>query len=203
MDCGDVREALSSLLDGEPTPEPTTELAEHVRACRACRQFLGRARELDALTRSTEDFPDVTGAVLDTARTGSGPRPFAIWASSLRLGLVGVGIAQLALAVPGLLFGSDEGAPLHVAHEVGAWDLALAVGFVYAAWRPLRALGLLPFAAALSAGLLLTAVIDVAHGRAVALTETTHLLELLGTALLYLLVAPRVGPGTKVGLRVV
>ena len=83
--------------------------------------------------------------------------------------------------MPGLIYGTDEGAPIHVAHEVGAWDLALAVGFVFAAWRPLRAVGLLPFAAALSAGLILTAILDVAHGRAVALTETTHLLELVGT----------------------
>jgi len=71
------------------------------------------------------------------------------------------------------------------------WDLALAIGFVFAAWRPLRAVGMLPFAAALSGGLVLTAVIDVVSGRAVMLTETTHLLELVGTALLYLLMAPR------------
>src|SRR6185312_15460324 len=116
------------------------------------------------------------------------------WTSSLRLGLVAVAIAQLGLALPGLIYGTDEGAPIHVAHEVGAWDLALAIGFVFAAWRPLRAVGLLPFAAALSAGLILTAVLDIAHGRAVALTETTHLLELVGTMLLYLLMAPRKRP---------
>jgi ABC-type nickel/cobalt efflux system permease component RcnA len=50
---------------------------------------------------------------------------------------------------------------------------------------------MLPFAAALSAALFLTAVVDIVHGRAIALTETAHLLELVGTALLYLLMAPR------------
>jgi len=107
----------------------------------------------------------------------------------LRLGLVAVAVAQLGLAVPTLLFGSDEGAPIHIAHEVGAWDLALAIAFVFAAWRPLRAVGLLPFAAALSGGLIITAIIDVLNGRAIALTETTHLLELVGTGLLWMLVA--------------
>jgi len=137
--------------------------------------------------------------VLETARTERHrPDP---WTSTLRLGLVAVAIAQLALAVPGLVYGSDDGAPVHVAHEVGAWDLALAIAFVFAAWRPLRAIGLLPFAAALSGGLILTAIIDVAHGRAVALTETAHLLELVGTALLYLLMAPRTRP--RPALRVV
>ena len=120
----------------------------------------------------------------------------------LRLGLVAVAIAQLALAVPSLIYGTDEGAPIHIAHEVGAWDLALAIGFLFAAWRPLRAVGLLPFVAALSAGLLLTAVIDVVHGRAVALTETTHLLELFGTLLLWMLASPR-RPVVRPELRVV
>jgi predicted anti-sigma-YlaC factor YlaD len=131
----------------------------------------------------------MAAAVLEAARNERHPPDRRT--SALRLGLVAVAIMQLGLAVPALIFGTDEGAPIHVAHEVGAWDLALAIGFVFAAWRPLRAIGLLPFAAALSAGLILTAIIDVAHGRAVALTETTHLLELVGTTLLYLLVAPR------------
>jgi predicted anti-sigma-YlaC factor YlaD len=88
------------------------------------------------------------------------------------------------------LFGSDEGAPVHIAHEMGSWDVALAVALLFAAWRPLRAVGLLPFVAVLAAGLLGTAVIDLFNGRAVALTETTHLLELVGALLLWLLTRP-------------
>lgn len=155
-----------------------------------CRRFLDSARALNALANATRtDGPDLTDEVLERARAERHrPDP---WTTTLRVGLVAVAVAQLALAIPGLFYGTDEGAPIHIAHEVGAWDLALAVAFVFAAWRPLRAVGLLPFAATLSAGLILTAVIDVAHGRAVALTETTHLLELVGTMLLYLLMAPR------------
>jgi predicted anti-sigma-YlaC factor YlaD len=189
MECSKAREALSAVLDGEPTPT-SAALAAHVRTCTACRRFVDGARALDALTHSTlGDAPDLTAQVLQKARAERHrPDPLT---SALRLGLAAAAIAQLALAVPALIYGTDEGAPIHVAHEVGAWDLALALAFVFAAWRPLRAVGLLPFAAALSGGLILTAIIDVAHGRAVALTETTHLLELVGTALLYLLVAPR------------
>jgi predicted anti-sigma-YlaC factor YlaD len=164
---------------------------------------LDGARALDALTHADPmDAPDLTARVLETARAERHrPDPLT---STLRLGLVVVGIAQLALAVPGLVYGTDEGAPIHIAHEVGSWDLALAIAFVFAAWRPLRVVGLLPFAAVLSGGLILTAIIDVAHGRAVALTETTHLLELVGTALLYLLMAPRRRWGrSRPGLRVV
>ncbi len=190
MECSSAREAISALLDGESATAPGTALSTHLRRCAECRRFLDDARALGSLTDSAApDPPDVADEILRRARAER--HPADPWTSTLRLGLVVVALAQFALAVPGLFFGTDEGAPIHIAHEVGAWDLALAVAFVFAAWRPLRAVGLLPFAAALSAGLILTAAVDIVHGRAVALTETTHLLELLGTALLYLLMTPR------------
>jgi predicted anti-sigma-YlaC factor YlaD len=192
MECSKAREALSAAVDGEPA-DPPAAVGAHLRSCSACREFFDRSRAFQLLARAAvrdaPAIPDLTSFVLDTARRER-HRPDR-WTSGLRLGLLAVAVIQLGLAVPGLIFGTDEGAPIHIAHEVGAWDLALAIGFVFAAWRPLRAIGLLPFAAALSGGLILTACIDVMHGRAVALTETTHLLELVGTALLYLLVAPR------------
>ena len=116
-------------------------------------------------------------------------RPFL--SSPVRVALVVIAVAQLALAVPTLLFGTDEGAPVHIAHEVGAWDFALAVGFLFAVWRPLRAVGLLPFVAALSAGLVLTVAIDIANGKTPAVLELTHMLELVGTVLLWMLASPR------------
>ena len=166
MDCTQAREALSAFLDGEATEVPRTDLDTHLGRCAACRHFLDEAGTIDALAHAVGNgsgrITDVTARVLAAARAERHrPDP---WSSSLRLGLVGVAVAQLVLAVPGLVYGTDEGAPIHVAHEVGAWDLALAIGFLFAAWRPLRAIGLLPFA---------------------------HLLELVGTALLYLLMAPR------------
>ncbi len=192
MECSKAREVLSAAVDGE-SADINDAVGAHVRSCAACREFVEHSRELQVLAhaaaREGPAVPDLTSFVLESARRER-HRPDR-WTTGLRLGLVGVAIIQLGLAVPGLIFGTDEGAPIHIAHEVGAWDLALAIGFVFAAWRPLRAIGLLPFAAALSAGLILTAVIDVIHGRAVALTETTHLLELVGAVLLYLLVAPR------------
>jgi predicted anti-sigma-YlaC factor YlaD len=201
MECAKAREVLSAALDGESIEVADTEVAAHLRRCSACRAFVDHGRALGDLTRaergSLPAAADLTSFVLEQARRE--PHRPDRWTTMLRLGLVGVAMIQLGLAVPGLIFGTDEGAPIHIAHEVGAWDLALAIGFVFAAWRPLRAIGLLPFAAALSGGLVLTAVIDVVHGRAAALTETTHILELVGTVLLYLLVAPR--PWSRPALR--
>jgi len=172
MDCNSIREAASAMLDGEIADVDGGTIERHLETCGACRAYVANARDLRAALRA--GLPATSSLAV-----------------ALRIGLVAVAAAQFALAVPTLLFGSDEGAPVHIAHEIGAWDLALAVAFVFAAWRPLRAVGLLPFVAALAAGLLITAVLDVANGRAIALTETTHLLELLGAVLLWMLVAPR------------
>jgi len=103
-----------------------------------------------------------------------------------RLGLVMVAVAQLAMAVPALL-GDDAGAPVHVAHEQGAWALALAVGLLVAARQPSRASALLPVVIALVAGLALTMTLDVAAGRTRAAAEAPHGLALFGLGFLLLL----------------
>jgi predicted anti-sigma-YlaC factor YlaD len=72
-----------------------------------------------------------------------------------------------------------------VAREVGSFDMALAVGFLFAAWRPVRAWGLLPLVAALVACLALTSVIDLTEGKAAAFSESVHLLDVLGLWLLW------------------
>jgi predicted anti-sigma-YlaC factor YlaD len=190
MECNTFREAWSAEFDGEPSPLSPVAVADHLGSCVGCRQFVEDARRFRAdISAAIPSTPEFAARVLDAARRDRSTRSRE--AMVLRVGLVAVALVQFAAAVPALLFGNDAGAPIHVAREVGAWDLALAVGFLFAAARPLRAVGLLPFVAALSAGLVITAVIDMLNGRAVALAETTHLLELVGAVMLWLLVAPR------------
>ena len=186
--CDEIREACSAALDGEPTEISRSDIDRHLRRCRQCRDFAITAEHL-TVTALREDMPDLAPRVVATARANGAVMP--LWLSPVRVALVLVALTQLGLAVPALLWGTDEGAPIHIAHEAGVWDVALAVGFLFAAWRPLRAVGMLPFVATLTVGLLLTAAIDLVNGHAIALTETTHLLELAGTALLWILVAPR------------
>jgi predicted anti-sigma-YlaC factor YlaD len=189
MNCSIYREAISARLDGEDPGIARTVVDAHLRGCASCRAYATYAAELQgALPFSRVDMPDLTASIVGRAVDDWDRRWLTL---PIRIGLVFVGSGQLALAVPGLVFGSDDGAPLHVAHEMGSWDLALAVGFLFAAWRPLRAVGLLPFVAVLSACLGVTAVVDLVNGRAVAVLETSHLLELIGTVLLWLLVHPR------------
>jgi predicted anti-sigma-YlaC factor YlaD len=189
MDCTRIREAISASIDGEDAGVSRAEIDAHLRRCGACQEFEAEASELHGQVRFLRTHaPGGTTASISRALDR---RQVQLLTMPVRIALVFVAVAQLGLAVPGLLYGTDEGAPIHVAHEAGSWSLALAVGFLFAAWRPLRAVGMLPFVGALAAGLLFTAGLDLAHGKALALDESSHLLELIGTGLLWLLVHPR------------
>jgi predicted anti-sigma-YlaC factor YlaD len=201
MDCTTIREACSATLDGEPSDVPPGAIADHLRTCVACRGFVDDIRAVRGTLSAGDPWPDATSLVLSAARRERhqrGPRT-----TVLRLGLVAVAAAQLGIAIPALLQMNHHGHGTHNAHEVAACDIALAVGFLFAAARPLRALGLLPLAGALSLALVVTAVVDLVNGEAVALTEAPHTLALIGTALLWLLVQPGPRPRSRTPLRVV
>lgn len=190
MDCELLREALSARLDGEDPGVEAAALDAHLAACPAC---TGWAAELSGLhrlvrVRAAEPVPDLTGAIMASAPRPVDPRVAAARprpVSSARWALFAVALTQLVLAAPDLVMGGD-GTAVHAARELGAFDVALAVGLLVAAWQPDRARGLLPVAGALVLVLAVTAVADVLEGSASALGETYHLLEAAGLALLWL-----------------
>jgi predicted anti-sigma-YlaC factor YlaD len=100
-----------------------------------------------------------------------------------------------------MLFGTN-GMSGHLTREVGSFDLALAVGFLYAAWRPNRAYGMLPIVGALVACLAITTAVDLTDGRAGAGAEAAHLLDLVGLAFLWLVTrTPRATSNSSGGRR--
>jgi predicted anti-sigma-YlaC factor YlaD len=108
------------------------------------------------------------------------------------LGLIGA--AQVLIAIPALA-GNDTGATLHVAHEAGAWSLALAAALAMAAWRPARAAALLPFLAVFVGTLAALTVGDIAAGRVAPSAELPHLMAGFGLLLLWLESHPPTGIG--------
>jgi predicted anti-sigma-YlaC factor YlaD len=188
--CPEVRDALSARLDGEALPpgvdDPTVDA--HVAACGACAAFAsGVAAQHRALrVRPAEPVPDLTTSIL-AATAPLRPQPVREWA---RYALLAVAATQLVLAVPALLFGEDPGASIHVARELGSFDVAIAVGLLWAAWQPRRAAGLLPLAAALAGAMILTGLLDVLGDDAPVLGEAHHVLDLLGLGLLWALAHP-------------
>jgi len=190
MRCEDVQDALSARLDGEaPPPGVDGDAVDtHVAGCVACSAFAtGAAAQMRGLrVRPADPVPDLTTSILAATRSAR-PQPVREWA---RYALFAVAATQLVLAVPAVLFGSDPGASIHAARELGSFDIAVGVGLLWAAWQPRRAAGLLPFAVALAGALLLTALLDVVGDDAPILGESKHVLELAGLALLWALAHP-------------
>jgi predicted anti-sigma-YlaC factor YlaD len=195
MDCEPFRCAISAWLDGEDPGLDDTVLAQHVAECRSCRLFQAHALRLDravrheALPAAPDLAPGILAAIGGQRRADSNLAP-------ARATLVTIAVVQVALAVPALLFGVDGGAPIHIAREVGSFDVALAAGFVFCAWRPARAYGILPLVASLVACLALVSTVDVLQGRASLGGESVHLLEGFGLLMVWQL-ARSSAPRTK------
>lgn len=178
-----MRELASAAADDELTTAERRRLDLHVEACAACAAFVERVA---VITRQVRLRPvavehDFVARVVDrnvTARLGRG--------SWLRPALAWCAVVIAVQSVQPLLFAELDGAQDHVARHVGASAMALAIGFLYAAWRPHRAAGMLPFAMALLVTTLAGAVFDMASGTRTAMAELVHLAEFIGLVLLWM-----------------
>ena len=197
MSCDPYREALSALLDGEAPAVDPAEVDAHVRSCAGCAAWADELGTLHRMVRvrAAEDVPDLTARILATAPAPATPRraPVPERISTVRWALFVVALTQLLLAAPALLLGEDAGATVHIARELGSFDVALAVGFLVAAWQPARAWGLLPVATALGLVMGVTALVDLIGGTASTLGEAHHLLDIAGVALLWVVAREPLG----------
>ena len=189
MECDLAEELLSARLDDQCTAAELAALDQHLAGCAGCRQHEAALAALHRASRvrSADPVPDLSRLIMAKAHP---PRPGrGEW---VRVALAVVALTQLVLALPALLLGDDVGATVHVARHVGSFSVALAIGMAYAAWRPERAFGLLPSAAALAGCTLLAAGFDVAGGRVGVLAESAHVMDVAALVLLWLLAgAPR------------
>jgi predicted anti-sigma-YlaC factor YlaD len=187
MDCASAREALSARLDGELLSVERVELDAHLAVCPACRRWREDAHEVTRRFRlgSAQTVASPSEELLAALGSGVRRRHRPQGVTLVRAALVAVAVAQLVwVTVPTLLFGSDRGAPIHVSHEMGSFDLALAVGFLVAAYRPARAQGMRALVGAAALLLIVTALIDLASARTSVGDEAPHLLAVAGWLLL-------------------
>ncbi|TKJ35180.1 zf-HC2 domain-containing protein [Blastococcus sp. CCUG 61487] len=190
MSCQPFREAVSARLDDEPLGLPGRALDEHLSGCSACASWAADAAAVTRRARlaTAPVVPDLTAVVL-----GALPRelPGAAAAArarlvetGLRFALLAIGVAQTGLAWPLLVTGAGAmSAPMHMAHETGAWNIAVGASFLAVAALPRLAAGALPFLGTLSVVLVWVTAADLAAGHVHLERAAAHLLLLGGVVL--------------------
>lgn len=200
MDCEGARIAISALLDAEESGVQRDALEQHLAGCAGCQLWREEAHEVTRRFRLLPAaVPRPGSELLDAAAAATRRWSWPEAATRTRLALALVALGQIVLTIPALIFGSDHNAPIHVAHEMGSFDLALAVGFLAAAWRPSRARGMSTIVGVAALALVLTAVIDLAVGRTSPGDEAPHLLAVAGWLLLRRLSAFTPAPIEELG----
>jgi predicted anti-sigma-YlaC factor YlaD len=188
MNCATIREAVSATLDGEDPGLARTPIDRHLADCKDCATWCDRAHELTRRARLGGPYldRDLTAALLETTNTAAAPRAAAPrgtipWS---RLALAVTAVTQLAITVPLLFLGHDHDAGAHAAHELGSFDLALAIAFVIGAVHPRLSAGLAWPSCVAALGLAGTAMADIAAGQTPGLDELQHLVVVAGALLL-------------------
>ena len=195
MRCSTCREALSARLDGEDAGVPDEEIDAHLAWCPDCAEWVDAASVLArAVERTPAPSVPLNPAVLATLTAPPEPerRPGLLRVGEWRILLGLVAAAQLVVAFPGVLL-HDGHASVHFAHELTAWDMSLAVGFLLAVLLPARAWGMLPLASVLVVAMVGTSVLDTISGNALLGREVVHGLEVAGLVCLWAIArrAPR------------
>ncbi|MEP1123270.1 MAG: zf-HC2 domain-containing protein [Ilumatobacter sp.] len=182
--CDDARILVSVVADDEATRHERRTLDAHLDGCADCSSFAaaltGAERRLRM--RPAEPVPDLVLAVTSRVRPavlgrGGWMRPALAW----------VAIVLFAQNIVPLVLGRTDGAETHLARHLGAFGVAMAIGFAYVAWRPHRSFGMLPFAGALVLTMFASAGFDLIDGDRSPLAESAHLAELAGLALLWMI----------------
>jgi predicted anti-sigma-YlaC factor YlaD len=204
MGCEDLRVALSARLDGEDPGASAQVLDGHLIDCPDCRSWLGGALGLAAPVRALREAPvvDRTETIMAAVAADGAVRPPAAapvqsvterWVRVLRAAVAGSAAVQLSLAMPSLLASVGAVSAGHLDRELGAFDAALATGFLLVAARPALARAYAPLAWVLAVLLAVTSGADLIQGATTLGHETIHLACVVQAALLSLLA--RLQPG--------
>ena len=202
--CEDVRVAMSARLDGEDPGLAPDQIDEHLTGCADCAAWLAAAQGLAAHRLTLPPAPDLTGPIM--AAVAADPVVAAARARQraaaeaqgrqriLRVAVAAAATVQLVLAVPILVgtFLASELGP-HTSREMASFDVAVAIGFLFVAYRPGRARALVPVAIVLAILLGLTSVVDIVRGVAGPAHEIGHLVAVVQAGLLWVL--SRAGAG--------
>ena len=191
VECLTCRESLSARLDGETEPVPAPQVDAHLAECGACRAWLRCAEDLNRLlrVRPAVPVPDLGDAILADAPV---LEPAQGW--GIRGALVCVAVAQVALGLSQLVgvgttamhVEHDDGPAVagHLFNESTAWNLALGIGMLWAAFRPRATTGLVPMLAGFLVVLFAYSTHDLLTGAAPVSRVLGHGLLVVGLVLM-------------------
>jgi predicted anti-sigma-YlaC factor YlaD len=207
VDCLTCRESLSARLDGEAEPAPADQVDAHLAECGACRAWQHRCEELNRTlrVRPAVPVPDLGEVILADAPS---IEPAQGW--WVRGALVCVAVAQVTLALSQLVgmgntathVAHDAAPPIasHLFNESTAWNLALGIGMLWAAFRPRAASGLVPVLTGFVVVLFAYSAHDLVTGAAPVSRVLGHGLLVLGLGLM-IVVNRRHDPHAPDGVR--
>lgn len=171
-DCSQARAAIEARLAEVAPLVRGAHISAHLDECEACRSW--EAERLAQHQRRRAQPESMGGPAHRTLRGRT---------LLLRYVLGVVAATEVVLGV-GSLLGDVS---LHPFRELAGADIAFAVGCLVAAIQPRRAIGVLPVALALAALIIGTGLLDLIRGVTGPLSESHHLLELIGAGTLALL----------------
>lgn len=190
MTCARARAAFSARLDGERVPGGELDIDEHLASCAACRAWLASAEQMTRAVRvQPAEIPDLTDQIV---RRVLADRHDHSRVRALRWAVALAAAVQLLVALPDMAGRHEVFA--HASREMASLDIALAVGFAYAAYRPERARAYVPAAFVLAACLAVTSAVDIASSSTAVLHEVGHAVAVVQAVLLWALgrtAAPR------------
>lgn len=182
-----ARLAISEAIDGDKVISQS--VTEHLNRCPACRSWQEAAHRLRRATMHpvlAGEHPPVAVSRLPERFVLHRWIRFALgWAAVL---LIGGNIVAM--------FSAGSGSAIHLERHQAAFDVALGMAFLFVAWRPDRAYGMVPFAVTFFLALSVSAAIDLVNGASTLVRESAHLIELAGLGLVWWLGAA-VGPGRR------
>lgn len=186
MECDAARDAISVAIDDGG--EPSAAALRHIAGCDECGDWQEQAYRLRR--QMLRAAPSPTSEV-EVAKL---PHRFRLhrW---LRFVLGWAGLLLVLWNVVDM-FAPGSGSAIHLERHQAAFGVALGLAFLYVAWRPDRAYGMVPFAATFTLALSVSAVIDLANGASTVVRESAHLIELVGLGVLWVLGAAA-GPSKK------
>lgn len=204
----------------------------HMAGCADCERWFAAVTRVNRLARTelADPGPGFSDDQLDELLAQLPPvgssRPRRVWRQAARLSLALVGVVQVLLgALPLLLphvaerfdshaammggMGSmDMGGEMlgagmiHMSHEYAAWSVAVGIGFIVGACWTRHLAGALPVLASFAAVLTVVTVIDAVSGRVELARVVSHLLIMVGIALIVVILAiDRVRPHPVTGSR--